>query len=85
MLSEPADVPDKDGEVTLKVSANADAKPASQPVRFILREIEGGAEHPVLHMLTGVLKNDGDARPAGELVIRSTGQIWLSVLPEAKK
>ena len=85
VLSEPADVPDKDGEVTLKISANADARPASQPVRFFLRETEGGAMHPVFHTLARPLKNDGDARSAGELVIPSTGQIWLSVLPEAKK
>ena len=75
----PVDVPDKDGDVTLKVAASADAKPAGQPISLVLRETEGGAEHAArFFMITGG-ENNGVPQGYAELVIPSTDQLWLTI------
>ena len=74
------EVPAKDGEVTLKFTANADAMPASQPFQMILRETETAAEHPVRYMMTTTGENNGVPQGYTELVIDSTEQLWLTVL-----
>ncbi|MEO6738964.1 MAG: hypothetical protein ABIP20_01850 [Chthoniobacteraceae bacterium] len=81
----PADVPEKDGEVTLKLSASADAKPASQPFTVVLREAEGGTEHPANFFMTTSSENNGVPQGYTELVIPSTEQLWLAVLMEPPK
>lgn len=84
--SDAADVPDKDGEVGLKITADAGAALASQPVQFVLREIESGIEHPVRYFLTTMIsKNESAPRASHELLLNSTEHIWLAVLPGAKK
>ena len=81
----PVDVPDKDGEVTLKLTANADAKPVSQPFTLVLREMEGGTEHPAQFSLVAASENNGVPQGYTELIINSTDQLWLTVSTEPVK
>ena len=85
----PVDVPEKDGDVTLKLTATADAKSAGQPITLILRETEGDTEHAARFFMTTTGENNGVPQGYTELVIPSTEQLWLTVpaapvKPEAK-
>jgi hypothetical protein len=75
----PVDVPEKDGDVTLKLTADATAQPASQPVVLVLRETESGAEHPVRHSLVATSENNGVPQGYTELLIPFTEQLWIAV------
>ena len=81
----PVDVMDKDGDVTLKLTAATDAKPAGQPFTIILRETESGTEHAARYFMTTDGENNGVPQGYAELVIPSTELLWLTVLAEAKK
>ena len=90
VTASPADVPEKNGEVTLKLTASPDAKPASQPFTLLLRETEGGTEHPVRYFMTTSSENNGVPQGYVELVIPNTDQLWITILaapakPEEKK
>jgi sugar lactone lactonase YvrE len=85
-LSAPdVDVPEKGGEVTLKLNADANAMAASQPIQLVLREVESGAEHPVIYTMTTTGENNGVPQGYTELVINSTDQLWLTVTAPAQK
>lgn len=74
------DVPEKDGEVTLKLTAAADVKPANQPIQLVLRETEGGAEHIANFPLIKTTEDNGVPQGYSELVIKSVDQLWLTVI-----
>lgn len=65
--------------VALKLVANAAAKAASQPMELVLRETESGLEHPVRYMMASTEEN-GALQGYTELVIDSTGQLWLTLM-----
>jgi hypothetical protein len=75
------EVPDKGGDVTLKLTAQADAKPASQPFTLFLRETESGKESAVRFYMTTEGEDNGVPQGYGELVISSTDQLWLTAIP----
>lgn len=77
------EVPEKDGEVTLKISAEADAAPTGQPFQVVLREVESGTEHPVSYFMTAVGENNGVTQGYTKLVIDSTDKLWLTVVKAA--
>jgi hypothetical protein len=79
------EVPEKDGEVALKLVADPAAKPASQPVQLVLRETESGTEHPVPYMMTTTTEDNGVPQGYTELVIDSTDQLWLTLVAEPAK
>ncbi len=79
------EVPAKDGEVTLKFTAAADAKAASQPFRVLLREVDAAVEQPVRYLLTTTGENNGVPQGYTELVIESTDQLWLTVIAAPQK
>ena len=81
----PVDVPEKDGEVTLKLIADADAKPAGQACTLVLRETDSGAEHPARFSLLAGSENNGVPQGYTELIINSTEHLWLTVLPPSAK
>ena len=81
----PADAPDKDGDVTLKLAASADAKSAAQPFTVVLRETESGTEHAARFFMTVSSENNGVPQGYTELVIPSTDQLWLTLLAEPAK
>jgi hypothetical protein len=75
----PAKAPDKDGEVTLKLTASADAKPANQPFQLALREPEGGAEYQVRNLLTATAENNGVPNGYSTLLLPAIADLWLTV------
>jgi len=77
------EVPEKDGEVTLKISAEAGAAPTAQPFQVVLREVESGAEHPVSYFMTAVGETNGVTQGYTKLVIDSTDKLWLTVVKAA--
>jgi hypothetical protein len=87
ITSDDVDVPEKGGEVTLKLAAEAGAVPVGQPIELVLRETESGREHPVAFFMTTTGENNGVPQGYTELVIPSTTQLWLTITapPEKKE
>lgn len=73
------EVPEKGGEVTLKLNADTSAAAASQPIELVLREADSGKEHPVTYSMITTGNNNGVPQGYTELVINSTDQLWLTV------
>ena len=69
-----AEVPDKGGDVTLTLSAAADAKPASGPVRVMVLGTDPAK--PAARAAAAALKKEAEQ----ELIPR-TDAVWLTVLP----
>jgi len=83
--AEEIDVPEKGGEITLKLTAVAGAAAANQPIQLVLREIESGTEHPVIFSMITTGENNGVPQGYTELVIDSTNQLWLTITAPAQK
>jgi len=81
MALEPTDVSEKGGEVVLKFAASPEAKPFSGPIQIVATEAESGIEHRAVASLTSSTENNGVPGGFTKLVIESTDQIWLTVLP----
>lgn len=73
------DVPEKDGDVTLKFAVAEGTAPVSQPLRLVLREKESGAEHPVRYLLPAFGEKADAAAAPTDLVIESTEVLWLTI------
>jgi hypothetical protein len=85
--SEPAEVPEKGGDVSIKLVAAAEAKPFSGPIQFVVTETAPRREHLAVADLTSSTVNNGVPGGFNRLVIETTDQLWLTVLPvtDAKK
>lgn len=79
------EVPENAGDVTFKLNAEPGTMPLGQPFELTLRETDGGKEHPVRYMLVTTSENNGVPQGYADLVIDSTSQLWLTILPEAPK
>ncbi|MGB8166906.1 MAG: hypothetical protein WCF18_05405 [Chthoniobacteraceae bacterium] len=79
------EIAEKAAEATLKFSADAEAKPANQPIQLVLREVESGAEHSVRYPMIATSENNGVPAGYTELVINDTDQLWLTVRAEGAK
>ena len=79
------DVPEKGGEVTLKITTETSAPAASQPIQLVFRETEAGAEHPVIYSMTTTGDTNGVPQGYTELVINSTDQLWFTVIAPVEK
>ena len=81
----PVDVPEKGGEVTLKLVAAPEAKPFSGPVKIVVTEIETKRERvaPASLITTGI--NNGVPNGYSQLAIESVEALWLTVLPPEPK
>lgn len=77
------EVPDKGGEVTLPVAASDGAAPFRGPIRVVATEAESGAVHPAVAQLVSTTMVNGVPNGYHTLVIDSTEDIWLTVLPPA--
>jgi hypothetical protein len=80
VLAQEVEVPEKDGEITLKLAAEEGAPPVNQPLQLILREVESGIEHPVSYSLISTGEDNGVPQGYSDLVIDSTDQLWLTVI-----
>jgi len=78
---EPEDVPEKGGDVQLKLVASADAQPFTGPIQLVATETESGQEHRATADLTSSTVNNGVPGGFTKLAIESTDQLWLTVLP----
>ena len=85
LAAEPVEVPEKNGEVMLKLAASADAKPFSGAVQIAVTEVESGIEHRVVSDLISSTVDNGVPQGFRKLVIESTDQLWLTVLPTLAK
>ncbi len=81
VVAEPVDVPEKDGEVVLKLRADTSAKPASVPFRVMVRDKEKGRDQAALFELAGTGENNGVPQGFRRLVIMAHEWPWLTVLP----
>jgi hypothetical protein len=81
LTAAPLDVPEKSGDVTLKLVASPQAAPFSGPIQIIVTEVETRKEHRVTVDLTSSSVNNGVPGGFNQLVIDSTDQLWLTVLP----
>ncbi len=75
----PLDLPEKDGEATLKFTAIAEAAPANKPFQLSLLEKGGTVEHPVRHLLTTTSDNNGVPQGYTTLLIPEVRDLWLTV------
>ena len=69
-----AEVPEKGGDVTLTLTAAADAKPAAGPFRVMLLGTDPA--HPLAHVASANLRKE-----AGQELIPRTEALWLTVTP----
>jgi hypothetical protein len=67
-------------DLTLRLTAAADAKPFGGPVRVILTEPDG-KERPALYRLVSKGEDNGVPQGYSRLLIESTENLWLTVLP----
>lgn len=79
--AEPVDVPEKRGDVTMKLIASPEAKPFSGLIQIIATEVESQKEHLAVADLTSSTVNNGVPGGFNKLVIEFTDQLWLTVLP----
>jgi len=79
--AESVEVPDKDGDVTLKLIASPEAKPYSAPIQLIITETDSGTGHRVVLELISSGNNNGVPQGFSRLAIESTDRLWLTVLP----
>ena len=80
LAAEPADVPEKDGDVAIKLNASTNAARFSGPIQFILKAAEPEKEQAVIAELI----TPGAENGYNKLVIESTDKLWLTVLPPPK-
>jgi len=85
VVAEPVEVPEKGGDVTVKVVASADAKPFSGAVQIVATEPESGTEHYAISELISSTTDNGVPQGFRKLAIESTDQLWLTVLPAPVK
>ena len=78
----PVDLPEKDGEITLKLVADDTAVAANQPFQIVLREKETRRELPVVYAMASTSEDNGVPQGYAELVINSTEHLWLTVTPK---
>ncbi|HXJ74002.1 MAG TPA: PPC domain-containing protein [Candidatus Dormibacteraeota bacterium] len=75
----PVEVPEKGGELTLKIAAAPDAKSFSGPIQMAVRDQESGQEHRVLSDLIATGADNGVPNGFNRLLIESVDHLWLTV------
>ena len=78
---EPVDVPENGGDIKLKIVASAEAKAFSGPIRIAATEEKSRKEYWAVADLTSSTVDNGVPGGFNKLVIESTDQFWLTVLP----
>ena len=79
ITAQEVDVPEKGGEAAITLAAETNASRASQPWQLVLREAEGGTEHPVIFSMASTTEDNGVPQGYHKLLINTTDQIWLTV------
>src|SRR5262249_39773184 len=79
--AEPLEVPEKSSDATLTLIASLQASPFSGPIQIVVTEGKTGKEDYATADLTSSTVNNGVPGGFNQLVIESTDQLWLTVLP----
>ena len=69
----------------MKLAASAEAKPFSGPIQLVATDLKSGKQQKALAELTSSTSNNGVPGGFSKLVVNSTEQLWLTVLPPATK
>lgn len=77
----PVEIDGKAKDVTLELSAAADAAEASTPFRIELRAAENAPPFAAVHELTSTAQRNGVPQGFRDLAILTTEQLWLTVVP----
>ena len=77
----PVEIPEKDGDFSIQLVALAEVKPFSGPLQIIATEVESQKEHRAVADLTSSSVNNGVPGGFNKLILETTDQIWLTVLP----
>ena len=75
------EVPEKGGEVVLKLAAAPDAKSFGGPVQVLVRDKERGVEQRVVSDLVATGSDNGVPNGHHRLLIESVDHLWLTVRP----
>jgi len=67
------------------LAASADAKPFSGAIQIAVTEVESGIAHRVVSELISSTVDNGVPQGFRKLLIASTDQLWLTVLPTPAK
>ena len=67
------------------MAASVEAKPFSGAIQIAVREVESGMDHRVISELISSTVDNGVPQGFRKLVIQSTGELWLTVLPAPAK
>ena len=81
LTASPVEMGETEKEITLEVTASADARPFNGPVEIKLREANSDTIHLAIHELVSTSLKNGVPQGFRDLVIKSTDQLWLTVLP----
>ena len=82
VLCDAVDVPEKGGDVILKLRVNDAARPSSQPFQLFVRDSTAAAERVLAAPLTGSSTANGVPGGYSHLLIDSIDELWLTVLPK---
>ncbi len=81
----PVDISEKASDATLKIVASPEAKPFNGPIQIRLTEATSTNIHDAVFELTSGGENNGVPQGFSKLLLNSADQLWLTVLPPAKK
>jgi len=81
VLGVPVEVPEKSGEVVVKLVANADAKPFSGPIQLLVQASAAELQQNVVMELISAGENNGVPQGYKKLVREAIAQLWLTVMP----
>lgn len=81
VTAEEIEIPAKDGELLLKLTASPDAARASQPFSLILHNPATGASQPVIYRMTTAGEDNGVPQGYTQLLIPETERLWITVKP----
>lgn len=85
LRSEPMDIPEKDGDVTLKLIADSQASATNTLFQVRAEEVGGPSTYPAMFLLASTGENNGVPQGYRHLVIESHSKPWLTVLPPKKE
>jgi len=85
LRSEPMDVPEKDGDIALKLIADSQASATNMFFQVRAEEVGGSRTYPAVSLLASTGENNGVPQGYRHLVIESHSKPWLTVLPPKKE
>jgi hypothetical protein len=79
--ADPVELPGKNGDATLQLVAEADARPFGGPIELVVTEQSSKQKYRVAFALASSGENNGVPQGYKKMVLNSIDQLWLTVLP----